>query len=148
MAMACQSIVNHGTMLKPYLIKSITAGNGTKDDTYTDSPEELTTVTSKETADEVVSCMEVAADHYGFGYYGNQGWHVAAKTGTAQTGKSTNAWIVTALLDSNNDPQYVVVIMAADQHHDGIYYKNQLEDIFQATAKYDASKNSSDSSDE
>ncbi|WP_419493091.1 penicillin-binding transpeptidase domain-containing protein, partial [Butyricicoccus sp.] len=35
MAMACQSIVNHGTMLKPYLIKSVTAGNGTKDDTYT-----------------------------------------------------------------------------------------------------------------
>ena len=64
MAMACQSIVNHGTMLKPYLIKSVTAGNGTKDDTYTDSPEELATVTSKETADEVVSCMEVAADHW------------------------------------------------------------------------------------
>ena len=62
--------------------------------------------------------------------------------------QSTNAWIVTALLDSNNDPQYVAVIMAADQHHDGIYYKNQLEEIFQATAKYDASKNSSDSSDE
>lgn len=142
MAMACQSIVNHGTMLKPYLIKSVTAGNGTKDDTYKDSAEELTTVTSKETADEVVSCMEVAADHYGFGYYGDQGWHVAAKTGTAQTGKSTNAWIVTSLLDSSNEPQYVVVIMAADQHHDGIYYKNQIEDIFNATAKYDASKTS------
>lgn len=138
MAMAAQAIINDGVMLKPYLIQSIDTGAG--ENVSTGQTEELATVTSKETADEVTDAMYSAADHYGFDYVGPDGWQIAAKTGTAQTGTSTNAWIVSAAL-SDNDPKYVVVVMAADQSHDGIYYKDSVDSIYDALVDYDRGKN-------
>ncbi|MCD8356797.1 MAG: hypothetical protein LUE11_09535 [Clostridia bacterium] len=147
MAMACQAILNDGKMLKPYMIKSMVSGNGTvsKDYPESDGPEVLQEVTSSETAQRVVAAMEGAADHYGFDYIGPDGWTIAAKTGTAQTGTSTNAWIVSGAVDADNGntPKYVVVVMAADQDHDGIYYKNCVDDIYDALVVYDANKSSS-----
>lgn len=142
MAMACQAILNDGEMLKPYMIKSMVSGNGTVSDDYADTPEVLTQVTSAETAQEVVSAMKGAADHYGFDSIGPDGWTVAAKTGTAQTGTSTNAWIVSGAVDDNDTPQYIVVVMAADQHEDGIYYKDSVDQIYDALVDYDAKKSS------
>ena len=144
MAMAAQAIVNDGVMLKPYMIKSIDTGSGKN--VSTGQTEQLTTVTSKETADEVTNAMTIAADHYGFDYIGPDGWEVAAKTGTAQTGTSTNAWIVSAALDDNT-PKYVVVVMAADQSHDGIYYKDSVDSIYDALVDYDREKGAGSTTD-
>ena len=141
MAMAAQAIVNDGVMLKPYLIQSIDTGSGKN--VSTGQTEQLTTVTSKETADEVTDAMTLAAAHYGFDYIGPDGWEIAAKTGTAQTGTSTNAWIVSAAL-SDRTPKYVVVVMSADQSHDGIYYKDSVDSIYDALVEYDRGKNTAD----
>ena len=144
MAMAAQAIANDGEMLKPYLIQRITTPNGdTKQEGET---EVLSEVTSKETADRVTSAMTLAAVRYGFGYIGPEGWDVAAKTGTAETGKSYNGWIVS--FAPSEDPKYVVVVMAADQDHDGIYYKYAVDQIYDALVDYDQLRDSSSSSDE
>ena len=137
MAMAIQSISNNGVMLEPYMIQSIVSGN---DKTVkTGKTKELTTTTSKETADEVTDAMTIAAKHYGFDYIGPEGWELAAKTGTAQTGSDTNAWIVTFAPAEN--PKYVVVVMAAHQSHDGIYYKDAIDEIYDALVDYDEGRN-------
>ena len=149
--MACQAILNDGDMIKPHMIRSLTAANGTANKDYeeSDEPEILQEVTSPETAQRVVAAMEGAAEHYGFDYIGPDGWVVAAKTGTAQTGTSTNAWIVSGAIDADNGntPKYVVVVMAADQTHDGIYYKDSVDQIYDALVDYDAGKSSGDVSD-
>lgn len=144
MAMAAQAIGNDGVMLKPYMIQSMDTGDGKN--VTTGQTTELTTVTSKETADQVTSAMTLAAEHYGFDYVGPEGWDIAAKTGTAQTGTNTNAWIVTFAPSEN--PKYVVVVMAAHQGHDGIYYKDSVDQIYDALVDYDQSKTSSYDSDE
>ncbi|WP_165761053.1 peptidoglycan D,D-transpeptidase FtsI family protein [Butyricicoccus porcorum] len=142
MAMAAQAIGNDGVMLKPYMIQSIDTGDGKN--VTTGQTTELTTVTSKETADQVTSAMTLAAEHYGFDYVGPEGWDIAAKTGTAQTGTNTNAWIVTFAPSEN--PKYVVVVMAAHQGHDGIYYKDSVDQLYDALVDYDQSQNSSSNS--
>ena len=151
MAMACQAILNDGEMIKPHMIQSVTAANGTANKDYeeADEPEVLQKVTSPETTQRVVAAMEGAAEHYGFDYIGPDGWVVAAKTGTAQTGTSTNAWIVSGAIDADNGntPKYVVVVMAADQNHDGIYYKDSVDQIYDALVAYDAEKSSDQTSD-
>lgn len=137
MAMAAQAIANDGCMLKPYLIKSMTEANGNPK--ITGRKEKLTTVTSKTTADRVTNAMTLAADHYGFDYVGPEGWDIAAKTGTAETGKGNyNGWIVT--FAPSEKPKYVVVVMAASQDHDGIYYKDSVDQIYNALATYDQNR--------
>lgn len=145
MAMAAQAIANDGVMLKPYLIKSMVESNGNV--LMSGSTEELSTVTSKTTADRVTSAMTQAAEYYGFGYIGPEGWDVAAKTGTAETGKGDyNAWVVT--FAPSEDPKYVVVVMAASQEHDGIYYKDSVDSIYDALVDYDQSRSDSDTTDD
>lgn len=139
MAMAAQAIGNDGVMLKPYMIRSMDTGTG--ENVSTGKTEELTTVTSSETADTVTHSMTLAADHYGFNAVGPEGWDLAAKTGTAQTGSSTNAWIVT--FAPSDDPKYAVVVMAADQNRDGIYYKDAVDEIYDALVDYDEARSTS-----
>lgn len=136
MAMAAQAIANDGKMLKPYLIKKIVNGSGkTEQEGQTET---LATCTSRETARRVNRAMTQAARHYELPYVGND-WELAAKTGTAETGTgSKNGWIVS--FAPANDPKYAVVVMAANQDHDGIYYKNSLTDIYSALAVYDANR--------
>ena len=137
MAMAAQAIANDGVMLKPYLIKSMKEANGNPK--ITGRKEKLTTVTSKSTANLVTNAMTLAGQHYGFDYIGSEGWDVAAKTGTAETGKGNyNGWIVTFAPSEN--PKYVVVVMAASQDHDGIYYKDAVDQIYNALATYDQNR--------
>lgn len=138
MAMAAQAIANDGTMLKPYMIRSMDTGSGKN--VTTGASETLTTVTSKDTANTVTNAMTLAAEHYDFAYVGSDGWELAAKTGTAQTGSSTNAWIVTFAPADN--PKYVVVVMAADQEHDGIYYRDSVDAIYDALSDYDHARSS------
>ncbi len=138
MAMAAQAIANDGIMLKPYLIDSMTESNGNPK--MTGGKEKLATVTSKETADRVTNAMTLAAERYGFGYIGPEGWDVAAKTGTAETGKGNyNGWIVS--FAPSDRPKYVVVVMAAAQDHDGIYYKDSIDQIYDALVSYDQNSN-------
>ncbi|MGN1014262.1 MAG: penicillin-binding transpeptidase domain-containing protein [Butyricicoccus sp.] len=147
MAMVAQAIANDGVMLKPYLVQSVTEASGNVK--QEGSTEELATVTSKSTADRVTSAMTLAADRYGFSYIGPEGWDVAAKTGTAETGKGDyNGWIVT--FAPSESPKYAVVVMAASQDHDGIYYKYAVDQIYDALVDYDNSRSSSsaDSDDE
>lgn len=145
MAMAAQAIANDGVMLKPYMLQSMDTGSG--ENVSAGKTEELAAVTSKETADKVTNAMAIAAEHYGFDFIGPDGWLIAAKTGTAQTGTNTNAWIVTAsLLDET--PKYVVVVMAAHQYHDGIYYKNSVDEIYDALVEYDRRRGGNASTEE
>lgn len=145
MAMAAQAIANDGVMLKPYLIQNIRTPSGSvKSEGETEILSD--SVTSKETADRVTSAMTLAAERYGFGYIGPEGWDVAAKTGTAETGKSYNGWVVS--FAPSEDPKYVVVVMAANQEEDGIYYKYAVDQIYDALADYDQLRDySSDSED-
>ncbi len=137
MAMAAQAIANDGVMLKPYLIKSVVSPSGSE--LVTGKSETLSTVTSKTTADRVTSAMTQAANEYGFGYFGPEGWDIAAKTGTAETGKGNyNGWIVT--FAPSESPKYAVVVMAAAQDYDGIYYKESVDRIYNALTEYDANR--------
>lgn len=139
MAMAAQAIGNNGVMLKPYMVRSMTNGDGTE--VSSGQTQELATVTSKDTANRVTNAMTIAAKHYGFDYIEPEGWEVAAKTGTAQTGSNTNAWIVSFAPSEN--PRYVVVVMAAHQNHDGIYYKDSVDSLYEALSDYDRSRGDS-----
>lgn len=144
MAMVAQAIANDGVMLKPYLIQSMLTPSGSVKSAG--ETEVLSEVTSKETADRVTNAMTLAANRYGFSYIGPEGWDVAAKTGTAETGKSYNGWIVSFAPSEN--PKYVVVVMAANQDHDGIYYKYAVDQIYDALVDYDQLRTSSSSDSE
>lgn len=145
MAMVTQAIANDGVMLKPYLIKSVKSANGTT--TAKGETEELATTTTPKTAKRVTDAMTLAAEAYGFDYIGPEGWDVAAKTGTAETGKGTyHGWIVS--FAPSEQPKYVVVVLAASQDHDGIYYKSSVDQIYSALVDYDQNRSDSYNSDE
>ena len=95
MAMITQSIANDGEMLKPYLFKSVVNGKGK-------------TTQDELTAEEIKEVMKEAGESYGLSEVGEQGYSIAAKTGTAERGDGTNnAWLVT--FAPADDPQYIIV---------------------------------------
>ena len=55
-----------------------------------------------------VEVMKEAGESYGLSEVGEQGYSIAAKTGTAERGDGTNnAWLVT--FAPADDPQYIIV---------------------------------------
>lgn len=106
MAMITQSIANDGEMLKPYLFKSVVNGKGKT--TQEGKTEKLVKTMDVDTAEEIKEVMKEAGESYGLSEVGEQGYSIAAKTGTAERGDGTNnAWLVTfAPVD---DPQYIIV---------------------------------------
>ncbi len=106
MAMITQSIANDGEMLKPYLFKSVVNGKGKT--TKEGKTEKLVKTMEPDTAEEIKEAMKAAAESYDLSKVGEQGYSIAAKTGTAERGDGTNnAWLVT--FAPANDPQYVIV---------------------------------------
>lgn len=105
MAMITQSIAGDGTMLKPYLFKSIVNGKGNvESEGQTDI---LTTTMKAEIANQITDAMIAAGEKYGLRSF--NGGKIAAKTGTAQRGNGkNNAWMVS--FAPAEDPQYVVVV--------------------------------------
>lgn len=110
MNMVAMGIANDGVIMKPNLIKQVTAPdlrviNAPK-------PEEFSTATSKEVADQVTELMRAPLKG-GTAYTANiPGLDIAAKTGTAQLGDGTdrvNSWI-TGFAPAD-DPQVAVTIV-------------------------------------
>ena len=93
-------------MLKPYLFKSVVNGKGKT--TQEGKTEKLVKTMDVDTAEEIKEVMKEAGESYGLSEVGEQGYSIAAKTGTAERGDGTNnAWLVTfAPVD---DPQYIIV---------------------------------------
>ncbi len=110
MAMITQSIANDGVMLKPYLFASAVDGKGNAAKYFTaGATEELTKTMEPNTAQTIREAMTAAAEHYELSTVGD-GYQIAAKTGTAETGRDNknHAWIVT--FAPADDPQYVIVV--------------------------------------
>lgn len=106
MAMITQSIANDGEMLKPYLFKSVVNGKGKT--TQEGKTEKLVKTMDADTAEEIKEVMKEAGESYGLSEVGEQGYSIAAKTGTAERGDGTNnAWLVT--FAPADDPQYIIV---------------------------------------
>ena len=106
MAMITQSIANDGEMLKPYLFKSVVNGKGKT--TQEGKTEKLVKTMDVDTAEEIKEVMKEAGESYGLSEVGEQGYSIAAKTGTAERGDGTNnAWLVT--FAPADDPQYIIV---------------------------------------
>ena len=106
MAMITQSVANGGEMLKPYLILKKTNGKGK--DIYIGESRILARTMSEMTAFRLKEVMTEAGRSYGLALVGDEGYEIAAKTGTAQRGDGTNnAWMVS--FAPADDPRYVVV---------------------------------------
>jgi len=93
-------------MLKPYLILKKTNGKGK--DIYIGESRILARTMSEMTAFRLKEVMTEAGRSYGLALVGDEGYEIAAKTGTAQRGDGTNnAWMVS--FAPADDPRYVVV---------------------------------------
>lgn len=82
MAMIASSIANEGTMMKPYLIDSVTSDTKV---TYNGKPEKLTQVADKEITGILMKTLQESAVEY---YDIPASYNIAAKTGTAELGHS------------------------------------------------------------
>lgn len=110
MNMVAMGIANDGVIMKPNLVKQVTAPDLSV--LSQPEPEEFSTATSKEIADEVTELMRAPLDG-GTAYQADiPGLDIAAKTGTAQLGDGTgrvNSWI-TGFAPAD-DPQVAVTIV-------------------------------------
>ncbi|GAA3706217.1 penicillin-binding transpeptidase domain-containing protein [Zhihengliuella alba] len=116
MNMVAMGIANDGVIMKPNLIEQIIAPDlKVIEDPQ---PEEFSTATTKEVADQVTELMREPLDGGTAAAAQVRGLDIAAKTGTAQTGRTdengnpthtVNSWI-TGFAPAD-DPQYAVTIM-------------------------------------
>lgn len=110
MNMVAMGIANDGVIMKPNLIKQVTAPDLRV--ISQPKPEEFSTATSKEVADQVTELMRGPVES-GTAYTADiPGLDIAAKTGTAQLGDGTNrvnSWI-TGFAPAD-DPQVAVTIV-------------------------------------
>lgn len=129
MAMVAQSIANDGVMLKPYLFKSVVNGKGKT--TQAGKTEKLVETMDADTAQEIKEAMKEAGDSYELSRVGEQGYAIAAKTGTAERGDGTNnAWLVTFAPADN--PQYVIVANRLKTTEIGKTLAPVVEDLYDA----------------
>ena len=106
MAMITQSIANDGTMLKPYLFKKVVNGKGKT--VQEGKKEKLVKTMEPATAKKIQNVMKEAAESYEMQTVGENGYAIAAKTGTAERGDGTNnAWLVTYA--PADEPEYIIV---------------------------------------
>ena len=107
MAMVGQSIAADGIMMKPWLVRSVTDGNGSE--ILKGEEQVLTETMQPKTARKLRRVMKKAARHYGMRKVGSEEYDIGAKTGTAQRGDgSNNAWLVT--MAPADKPEYVIVV--------------------------------------
>ncbi len=117
------SIVNGGTLYKPYFVKKITDSNG--EIVAENYPTLLGKTISKETSEIMKTMMEEVIKKYS-GYYSYiPGYRVSGKTGTTQKysdGKISGTYIASFVGCFPADkPDYVILILA-DEPSGGSYY--------------------------
>lgn len=105
LAMQMQAVMNEGTMLKPYLIKSIT--NDGKIDYSAKTKEELSKVTDKDNVEKICQILKETAKEYEL--YDSDSDTIIAKTGTADLYNKTNAIYLTCGL-SKDDKKFAICI--------------------------------------
>ena len=108
MAMVGGGLANGGTIMHPYLVESIYNANGQR--SYKASPAKFQQAVSKKTAERVTKVLEQVVSE-GTGVYAQvYGVSVAGKTGTAETGRSSDdSWFVGYA--PAEDPEVVVAIV-------------------------------------
>ena len=111
MALVGSAVANDGVLQKPYLVDGVYNAKGER--SYTATPSAMSTVMSKQTADEVTDVLEGVVDE-GTGYGASiRGVRVAGKTGTAETGKDyANSWFVG--FAPADDPSVVVAVLVEE----------------------------------
>ncbi|HTI12947.1 MAG TPA: penicillin-binding transpeptidase domain-containing protein [Dictyobacter sp.] len=143
MSLVDNTVANDGVMMQPMLISKIT--NATKQPLQTNSPKQLSTVVSQNTARQVQQAM-VAVAKCGGGYpitdVRNTPWGMIGKTGTGEVGGGLPAegWFITAApyYTSNPDQMPALTIVAMKENAgEGAYAVGPMEakmynDIFSA----------------
>ena len=117
------SIVNGGTLYKPYFVKQIRNRNG--DIIYNNAPSKLATTISEETSSIMRTMMEDVIKQYS-GYYSYiPGYRVSGKTGTTQKyadGKISGEYIASFVGAFPADSPDYVILIVADEPSGGSYY--------------------------
>jgi peptidoglycan glycosyltransferase len=112
MAMVAGAIANHGVIMKPHVLKTVTSSEGQVVRTYQPTP--WLTATSPTTAGQVTQLM-LSVVQAGTGTAAQiSGVQVAGKTGTAQTGNNTiHAWFV--CFAPADHPKVAVAVLVENQ---------------------------------
>ena len=121
MAMVAAGIANHGTVMKPYLVKEVQSADS--DTVATTEPEKLSQAVSTSTASEVTKLMVATVNDGTASPAAITGIEVAGKTGTAQSGQEDvppYAWFVSFAPADNAKVAVAVMIQSADIPRDDI----------------------------
>ncbi len=113
-AMVAAAVANHGVLMTPHLMSSVTDSQGAKVETY--SPHAASQVSSAQTAQQVTSLMEAVTQPPGTAAGIFPSYLCAAvKTGTAQTvpGGPLDDWMI-GFAPANN-PQVAVAVVVPQQ---------------------------------
>jgi peptidoglycan glycosyltransferase len=111
-AMVAAAVANHGVLMTPHLMSSITDSQGAKVETY--SSHAASQVSSAQTASQVTSLMEAVANSGTAQGIFPSYLCAAVKTGTAQTnGKVLDDWMI-GFAPANN-PQVAVAVVVPQQ---------------------------------
>lgn len=144
---AYNAIVNGGTLIQPHIMKSISHvdsnGNTVVDEVF--DPKTIKNVISKETAATLRDYLERTVNQGGSNKTYIEGYHIGAKTGTAQkvnplTGSYESGKYISSMAGfaTIENPQ-ITVFLSIDEPSNGAYYagtvtaplgKVLLEDIF------------------
>ena len=108
MALVACAVANGGGMVRPYLVQSLTDGNGTI--VSTRQPERWRVATDQQTADIVTGLMVDAVE---WGYAGaalSPGYQVGGKTGTAESGDELpHGWFIG--FGGEDEPRMAVAVV-------------------------------------
>ena len=109
MGLVACAIANDGTIMKPYLVEGVYNANGQR--SFTASPSAYLRAVDSSIAERVGKVLEDVVTS-GTGMYANiDGVTVAGKTGTAETGKSSDdSWFI-GYAGPDGDPQVVIAIV-------------------------------------
>ena len=113
MALVGSAIANGGVEMRPQLVSEVRDSRGTLVQSF--HPEQYGKPISSQTAGELTSMMESVVNQGTAQGLGISGVNLAAKTGTAQTGKpgeNPHAWFVA--FGPNPNPQIVVAVLVLD----------------------------------
>jgi cell division protein FtsI/penicillin-binding protein 2 len=119
MAMVAQTVANGGTMMKPYLVKRVTAPD--QSELSTAQPQELSRPISSGTADQLQEMMRTVVNS-GTAKSTVGGQDIAGKTGTAETGRGMNEdWFV-GFAPQHNPKVAFAVVTEGPTGSDGAHY--------------------------
>ncbi len=118
---AISAIGNDGNMMRPHFLKSVSDSDGNL--IYEYEPEIIRSVISEETADEMLTIMELQVSEFGGRNGRMEGYRIGGKTGTAEkvedgvyTGETDNSFVCLAPID---DPK--IAVLSVCYSPDGYY---------------------------